>query len=71
MNKYDMTYATVIHTTPTGVIVRLDNGELASAYGGFAKGDRLLVSLSKVFPSGINRVKVDAVVEYAPIGYAA
>ena len=70
MNRYDMFFATVVHTTPTGVIVRLDNGELASAYGGFAKGDRLLVSLSKVFHSGI-RVKVDAVVEYAPIGYAA
>lgn len=71
MNRYDMTFATVIHTTSTGVIVKLDNGENASAYGGYTIGDRLLVSLSKKFHSGLVRVKVESVVEYAPIDYAA
>ncbi len=72
MNLYDTTYATVLYPTSTGVVVRLDDtGEKATAYGSYPVRTRLIVSLAKKFPSGINRVRVESVLDYDRLGNAA
>ena len=70
IHKYDLFNATVIKETISGCIVLLEINaqEKASAFafGNYSEGDRVFVTVTKVFDDGrIPRVAVDSVIAYA------
>ena len=70
VNKYDSFYATVVKETITGCLVLLEINAQdkvpAFAFGNYSEGDRVFVTVTKVFADGrIPRVAVDSVIAYA------
>ena len=70
IRKYDSFYANVIKETISGCIVLLEiNAQEkvpAFAFGNYSEGDRVFVTVTKVFDDGrIPRVAVDSVIAYA------
>ena len=70
IRKYDSFYATVIKETISGCIVLLEiNAQektSAFAFGNYSEGDRVFVTVTKLFDDGrIPRVAVDSVIAYA------
>ena len=70
IKKYDSFYASVIKETTSGCILRLDNEDCeeltAFTFGNYSKGDRLYVTVTKLFDDDrVPRVVVDSVIDYA------
>ena len=70
LDKYDVFYAEVVKETSSGsiILLELENGSTTPAFtfGNYATGDRLMVTVTKVFDDGrYPRVSVDTVLAYA------
>ena len=70
IEKYDSFLGTVVKETVSGCILllELENGETtpAFAFGNYATGNRLMVTVTKIFDDGrYSRVSVDTIVSYA------
>ena len=69
--KFESYIGTVVKRIPSGCIINLDieNGDVIQAfnYGTYTPGDRVLVSITKIFEDSdrLPRVSVDAVLQYA------
>ena len=70
LKRHDSFYATVIKETATGCILKLGSNNIEPssvfAFGNYSFGDRVIVTVEKLFADGrLPRVSVDRVVEYA------
>lgn len=70
IEKFESYIGTVVKRIPSGCIINLDieNGDVIQAfnYGTYTPGDRVLVSITKMFEDDrLPRVLVDSVLQYA------